>query len=168
MASLLLDTVNLLQSCGWLNWRIGIIHVLRWITQKLGNYVSNHIPFDPKIHHNYFQQFQIALIKLLVPGNLFIALLTLKTNSVLFTTTDICRVFLSFVKFRLRFQEWWCVFQASVKEDTKAFMRTIRNNLNKKHRHRKKAHYLPIYGTDQPYKPDELWVSKLCSLLLYL
>ncbi|KAK2194144.1 hypothetical protein NP493_2g13047 [Ridgeia piscesae] len=44
---------------------------------------------------------------------------------------------------------------ASVKEDTKAFMRTIRNNLNKKHRHRKKAHYLPIYGTDQPYKPDE-------------
>ena len=41
------------------------------------------------------------------------------------------------------------ILQTNKKENTKAFMRTIRNNLSKKHRNKQKPRYLPIYNTGQ-------------------
>jgi len=49
----------------------------------------------------------------------------------------------------------YCLTTTS-KDDTKAFIKTIRNNLSKKHCNKKKLRYLPIYGTEQPYTPNEL------------
>ena len=47
-------------------------------------------------------------------------------------------------------------FQTSAKEDTKAFMRTVRNNFSKKHRNKRKPRYLPIHSSQQPsYAPGE-------------
>lgn len=46
-------------------------------------------------------------------------------------------------------------FATTVKQNTKDFIRTVRNNLSKKHRNKKKLRYLPIRGVNQPYKIED-------------
>ena len=48
------------------------------------------------------------------------------------------------------------LIQTSAKEDTKALMRTIRNNVSKKHRNKRKLRYVPIETTGEAYDPDQL------------